>query len=247
MSAALHLRGVAATRGSQVVLHNVNLVVEEGAHLAVIGANGAGKTTLLRLLCGVLPCTIGTIELLQRDLSRISPGARANLIGYVPQLFQPTYSMPIEEFLALSYTEPRRSLFPDAQRTLATVQNTLEQCCLTHLRKRTVDSVSGGELRRILIASALVSAPRILLLDEPTAALDPRQKSDVVQLLEHLRSTRHLTIVHVTHDLEIIRGRVTAVCALKQGKIQKVGVPELLNDAEFLRELYDPEPQPEAR
>ncbi len=187
--------GVAALAGADIQ-------IAPGCMTGIVGPNGSGKSTLLRLLCGLLAPDSGTITLDGKALARIAPRSRAQILGYLPQAVQPAFSLTAFETVCLGrypYTGALGSLretdLDIARRCMADTQT-------SDLRDRDFSTLSGGERQRVLIAGSLAQEPNLLLLDEPTAALDLHHAREVFALMRRL-ADEGLGIAVVTHDLNL--------------------------------------------
>jgi zinc transport system ATP-binding protein len=195
--------------GGTKVLQDVSLSVHVGDFLAVLGPNGGGKTTLLRAILGLEQPTTGTVRVFGA-----SPGHFSGRVGYVPQRLFFDREFPISAWEVvlmgrLSKTKLMRR-YSRIDRQKAT--EALEIAGLTALKDRRIGALSGGELQRVLIARALAGEPELLLLDEPTASVDPDMKTTIYDLLDRLRKQH--TIVLVTHDTGTIGRHVTRIACL---------------------------------
>ena len=192
---------------------------QTGESWFLIGPNGAGKTSLLRLLAGLLAPTTGEVRHRGVALSALPRREVARRIAYVPQL-RPL-SVPLDvETVVLSGRFPYFGALqwsPNPADRDA-VAGALDRVGLTHLRRRRVDQLSGGERQSVYIAAALAQDSGILLLDEPTTHLDPEHQRDVVRLLERLRQDRRHTLLVATHDLTFAALIADSVLALSGGK-----------------------------
>ncbi len=179
------------------VLHGVDLVVEEGDFVAVVGPNGGGKTTLLKLVIGLLRPTRGTVKLVGRRASR-----KGVEIGYVPQQIDHNLSFPataLDVVIMGKHTPENRLFFKRSARDRQDGLQALEKMGIGEVADRKISDLSGGQRQRVLIARALVTEPELLVLDEPTASIDSRGQNDFYQLLQELN--KDLTILMVSHDL----------------------------------------------
>ncbi|NTW52917.1 MAG: ABC transporter ATP-binding protein [Chlorobiaceae bacterium] len=195
--------------GGMTVLQGLSISVYNGDFLAVLGPNGGGKTTLLRVILGLEKPTSGTVTVFGAP-----PGIASHRIGYVPQrlFFDREFPISAWEVVMMGRLSRRKLLqrYGRADREKAT--EALEITGVAGIRNRRIGALSGGELQRVLIARALASEPELLLLDEPTASVDPEMKSTIYDLLERLRE-RH-TIVLVTHDTGTIARHVSRIACL---------------------------------
>jgi len=205
---AIALRDVRFERDGQVVLDTVDLEIATGSFASVIGPNGGGKSTLMKLLLGLLEPTHGSVEILGR------PPARARrMIGYMPQHQQidPLFPITVDEVVRLGGLDSR-SLIGRIDRS--GVEDALVAVGCQHLRQKSFGSLSGGQRQLVLIARALVARPRILLLDEPTANLDPGVEESFYELLQRLRGD--MTILLVSHDVGLVSEQTEHVVCVNQ-------------------------------
>lgn len=198
------------------VLENVNLDVGEGSFLGVIGPNGGGKTTLLRLILGELRPTRGKVTVFGTPAHKL--GHRRNLIGYLPQRAEihPAFPASAVEVVVMGLFARiglgRRVGAWARQKAL----EMLERVGMADLADRPITALSGGQQQRVLIARALVSEPRLLLLDEPTAGVDTGGQESFFELLLTLRDELKLTVIMVTHDLVQIGHYADALACLNR-------------------------------
>ena len=195
--------------GGTKVLQGVSLSVYEGDFLAVLGPNGGGKTTLLKIILGLVKPTSGTVTVFGGP-----PGHAAGRIGYVPQsiFFDREFPISAWDVVMMGRLARKKLLqrYGSADRQKAA--EAIEITGLSGLRNRRIGALSGGELQRVLIARALAGEPELLLLDEPTASIDPEMKSTIYDLLDRLKE-RH-TIVLVTHDTGTIARHISRIACL---------------------------------
>lgn len=205
------LEDVSFDYGGPPVLEHVNLSVQRGDFLGVVGPNGGGKSTLLKLVLGLLEASAGRISVLGRK-----PVEARRLLGYVPQFatFPRHFPVSVEETVLLGRLGNTRPVlgYRKADREIA--RRTMAETEIGDLCARPIDSLSGGQVQRVLIARALASEPEILILDEPTSNIDMRAETDIFDLLKTL-STR-MTIVIVSHDIGFISQYVNLVACLNR-------------------------------
>ena len=183
----------------QLVLENINLTVEEKDFFAIIGPNGGGKSTLLKLILGLLQPTQGTIKVL-----RLPPQKSQDKLGYVPQNTNINTDFPIKviEVVLIGHVGSKRPLFGYGEDEIACAMGVLREVGMEQYAHEKIGSLSGGQRQRVMIARALCAHPRILILDEPTASIDPKGQKEIYELLRRLNE--HMTILVVSHDLSII-------------------------------------------
>ena len=210
------------------VFENVTFQVNEGEFLLLIGATGIGKSTALKLMNGLVPHHTGGI--LSGDISvdgistrSVKPGELAHLIGIVGQ--NPLHGFVtdiVEEEIAFAM----ESLAIDESAMRKRVEEVLDLLALTPLRRRSIATLSGGEQQRVAIASALVMAPKILLLDEPTSALDPIAAEEVLAILQRIVHDLGITVVIAEHRLERVIHYAERIIYIESDGCVKVGSPE---------------------
>lgn len=189
----IRLEGVNIQAG-QFSLLNVNLLVNTGEYLVLMGKTGCGKTTLVEAICGLRPIVSGRIVVGDFDVTRASPADRN--LGYVPQdlaLF-PTKTVRQHLQFALDLRNLTREVVNQRVAQLAS------ELSIEHLLERFPTGLSGGEAQRVALGRALSFRPPVLLLDEPLSALDDSTREELVGLLKTLRESRTVTVVHITHN-----------------------------------------------
>lgn len=223
MSALLSLRGVTADLGSRRALDDVSLTVGAGEIVAILGPNGAGKTSLMRAALGLIG-TKGEIALGDGDPRTLSARARALRAAYLPQRPQSIWPVEVEALVALGRFA--HGAAPDrlAVRDQAAVDAAIEACSLGPLRHRGMDQLSGGEKARAHLARVLAQQAPLLLLDEPTAGLDPAQALGVAEVL-HLHAAAGGGALFSTHDIAFAAGAAHRVVLMKSGRIIAQGPP----------------------
>jgi zinc transport system ATP-binding protein len=195
--------------GGMKVLQGLSLSVHEGDFLAVLGPNGGGKTTLLRVILGLEKPSSGTVTVFGEP-----PGHASNRIGYVPQrlFFDREFPISAWEVVMMGRLSSKKLMQRYDRDDRQKASEALDITGISALRNRRIGALSGGELQRVLIARALAGEPELLLLDEPTASVDPEMKTTIYDLLDKLREQH--TIVLVTHDTGTIGRHVSRIACL---------------------------------
>jgi iron complex transport system ATP-binding protein len=221
---AIEWRDVGVTLGGTRVVDGVSLEVPAGTWLSLIGPNGAGKTTLIRTLAGLVAHD-GEIHLQGRNGAGLSVRDRARTLAVVPQhpLIPP--GLPVFDYVLLGRAPHqgmrRSSSLQDRRRAYAVLQ----RLGLDDFASRRVDTLSGGERQRVVLARALVQDTGLLVLDEPTAALDVGHQLDVLELIADLRTERELTVVTTVHDLSVAGQFADRIAVLAGGRLVAAGAP----------------------
>ncbi|MBP2706867.1 ATP-binding cassette domain-containing protein [Microbispora sp. RL4-1S] len=226
MTPAVRCSGVRHAFGETVAVDGLDLEIEPGEVFGLLGPNGAGKTTTIRMITTLLPVPSGTIEVLGRDVARQRTAVR-RLIGYVPQQLSADGTLTGRENVALFarlYDLPRRT-------RAAQVTSVLEAVDLADVADRQAKTYSGGMVRRLELAQALVSAPRVLILDEPTVGLDPVAREGVWDRIEAVRSATGMTVLVTTHSMQEADEHCERVALMHRGRVRTVGSPAELKSA----------------
>jgi zinc transport system ATP-binding protein len=205
------MENVSFTYNGQPVLEDVDLAVPEGDFVAVIGPNGGGKTTLLKLLLGLVKPRSGRIRVLGAP-----PGEASQHIGYVRQDVHINRSFPITalEVVLMGKRDPRRRWARRGAEDRRDALEALERLEMAAFAGRRIGELSGGQRQRVFIARALVTRPRLLLLDEPTASIDTKGQADFFRMLEELN--REVTIMVVSHDLLVVSTYIKSVACVNK-------------------------------
>lgn len=230
--------GVSAAYDGAPVLQNVDLAIGPGEMLGVIGPNGSGKSTLLRVLSGALTPLCGRALLAGREVHRMRARERAKLVGMVSQETSLTFAFSVWDLVAMGRHAHLSLLSGLTAHDRDVVRWALERTDCLHLRQRLVTELSGGELQRVIIARALAQEPRALLLDEPTSQLDLNHQMEIGSLLRDLHSERGITIVWVSHDLNLAAEFCERIVMVADGGVIADGPPEQVITEELLERLY---------
>ena len=223
MTAAVSVRALDVTLDGTHVLRGVDLAASTGEWVNVIGPNGAGKTTLLRALLGLVPFD-GEI-----DISGLADqrrrAARARKLAYVPQTPVIPVGMLVADYVLLGRTPHRGVFAAETANDRRIAVEILERLDLGGFGERAVQSLSGGERQRAVLARALAQQADVLLLDEPTTALDLGHQQDVLELVDALRRERGLTVVATLHDLTLAARYGDRIAILAHGRVVETGPP----------------------
>ena len=224
-----------------VALRGVSLEVKRGEFIGIIGPNGAGKTTLLTLINGLGKLLQGQVHVLGHHLNGHNTNGLRKRIGYVAQIqnIDPRMPIKVREVVMIGRYGRLGLLHGPRSTDWGIVDQMLELVGMNHLAERPIGHLSGGEQQRVAIARCLAQEPEIFLLDEPTAALDWRSQSEIMELIRSIHDSQKLTTLLVTHDLNSVFHTCDRVVLMKEGKIWRVGKPEAILAEEILSQLYD--------
>jgi len=232
----LELRDVAFEYGNARVVDGVTLSVPRGALVCVIGPNGAGKTTLLRVAAGILPPRAGTVTVGGDDPRRVSRRQLARRLAFLPQDYHLVFPFTVAEVVLMGRYPHRPQLALESATDGALAEKAMQRCDVDRLAGRRFDELSGGERRRALLAQAFCQATDLILLDEPTASLDPAHALAVFRILDEERAARGAAALVVTHDLNLAARCSDRVVLIDGGRIAADGPPaEVLGSAAAAR------------
>ena len=237
MSAILRADGLHVRRGEHTMARGVSFDLPAGDALAVIGPNGSGKSSLLLGLRGLLPST-GGLHLDGVDPREVARAEVARHVAVVPQRNESAFPMRVEEMVRLGRAPHRRPWQGWSRADRELTRHWLDRLGLDPLRTRAVDSLSGGERRRVFIARALVQETPVLFLDEPFAGLDPAARGEILACLHDLRADGSRTLVLVLHDLLPVEELCTRVVGLRRGEVRIAGACGEVLDPAALEDLY---------
>ncbi len=235
----IEIRGLSFSYNQREVLSSIDLKIEEGEIVAIIGPNGSGKTTLLRCVNKVLKVKKGEIFIRGQSLNHFSLRKLSTLLGYVPQ--RETTSFPFTVFEIVLMGRRPYINWGVAEYDIEVVNETLHMLDLDGFSNRFFDELSGGERQRVLIARAFAQQPKVLLLDEPVNSLDLKHQLEVFDLIWDVGKKKGVSIIYAIHDLHTAARFSERVIMLKNGRIFADGAPEDVITAENIRKVYEVE------
>jgi iron complex transport system ATP-binding protein len=238
MTAAVATTGLGFAYGRQPVIEDLSLQIAQGDFFVIIGPNGSGKTTLLRLVLGSLAPRAGKIALFGRPLESYGRRELARHIALVPQGSAPVFPFRAEEIVRMGRAPHLGLIGFETATDRRQVARAIASVGLAPLAQRPLDRLSGGEQQRVWIARALCQQPRLLLLDEPTAALDMGYQLQIMRLLARLRREQGLTVVMVSHDVNLAAMFASRMLLLCSGRAVQIGTPQQVLRPEHIRAAY---------
>ena len=231
-------RSVHAGYGPREVLAGIDLDLASGSLAALVGPNGAGKSTLLRCLAGLIAPTTGSVAVDGRDLRRVDRAGIARLIAVVPQATETLFPFTVREIVALGRVARLGLLSLPRRDDVAAVDRAIDDLELGGLAARRVDTLSGGERQRTVLAMALAQEAPILLLDEPTAHLDPGHQRRALALIRRLVGERALVALAVLQDLNLAASLCDRVIVLDRGRVVADGPPSSVLRPSTVAEVF---------
>jgi ABC-type cobalamin/Fe3+-siderophores transport system ATPase subunit len=224
--------------GAPLALHGVNCQVATSQLVAVVGPNGSGKTTLLRALLGMVPLEQGVVLVEGRPVGQWPRRLLARTVGVVAQQEEALFPLRVADAVMMGRYAHLGALSSPGPRDRAAVERALKRCDITDLADRPVDSLSGGEWKRVRVARALAQEPQALVLDEPTASLDIRHEMELFELIRELVEGGLAGLV-ITHHLNLAARFAHRIILLSRGELVAEGAPAEVLNRETLTRTFE--------
>jgi len=234
----IELTGVSVALGGRDVVREIDATVEKGDWVGLIGRNGAGKTTILRAVCGLVGYR-GSVAVQGDEVSDLPRRELGRRIALVPQVPSTPVWMTVGEYVLLGRTPHLGALARESESDRVIVTRALQRLDLLPYAERPLGTLSGGERQRAVVARALAQEASIVILDEPTTALDIGHQQQALELLEDLRAEEQLTLVAAMHDLTLAAQYVDRMVLVRDGRIVADGTPADVLTEEGITEHYD--------
>lgn len=239
MPAILRMESVCFQYPGREVFHGLTFGLEEGEVLGLIGPNSSGKTTLLKLMDGLLNPRRGKVFLEGKDLRKVPRREVARKIAVVPQEMEAPFSFTAGEIVLMGRAPYMGRFGWEKQRDLKIAREGMALTDIAHLEKRPFAELSQGEKQRVLIARALAQEPRVMLLDEPTSHLDINHQVEINGLIRSLNVEKNLTVMNISHDLNLAAEYSHRIVLLSSGSIYAMGTPSMVITEENIRRVYE--------
>jgi iron complex transport system ATP-binding protein len=233
----IELRDLTVRFGGHEAVRHASFAAEPGEWVVLIGPNGAGKTSVLRAMCGLLQFD-GEILVDGRDVRSLSRRELARIVAFVPQAPETPHELTVAEYVLLGRTPHIGYFAAEGSADRRAAASALDRLELSPFAERALGSLSGGELQRVVLARALAQEAPILLLDEPTTALDLGRQQQALELIDSLR-TDGLTVVSTMHDLTLAGQYAARLLLLDRGVVVAEGTPEEVLSVANLSAHYD--------
>jgi len=225
---AVEINHLSIKFNEQLILNDINFSIEEKDFMAIIGPNGGGKTTLLKVILGILTPDEGKVKVFGKD-----PKKSKDLMGYLPQRLDFDHDFPINVFETVLMGRYHGLLKKYSNQDHKAVTQALKDVEMDELKDRQISKLSGGQMQRVFIARAIVRDPKLLIMDEPMASIDPEMQHSFYELMSRLKNK--MAIVLVSHDVGAVSTHVDKIACLNQ-KLYYHGPVE--DSAEGLEEVY---------
>lgn len=226
MTSAVVVKNLFLEYRHEQVLRDLSFTISAGEFFIIIGPNGAGKTSLLKIFSRMVLPTSGSVDVMGKPLADYKRKSLSRKVAVVPQSEAFDFPFTVAETVLMGRSPHLSLLALERTEDLEIAHQAMEFTGTAHLAHRRLDQLSGGERQRVIIARAICQQPEIILLDEPTTALDPAHQLKVMDLMERFRREFGTTIIMVSHDLNLAAMYADRLLLLKEGKIQQEGKPE---------------------
>jgi zinc transport system ATP-binding protein len=245
MSPILKVEGLNVYQGSYLAVRDVTFELLAGTDTAIVGPNGAGKSTLVKAILNLIPHSSGQIEIFGRPMTKL--GKLRHRLGYMPQnfIFDRSFPISVGELVGLGWENPNKKqnlFFPlwrkDRQKSAA-IGEAMRRTDVYHLKDKAIGTLSGGQLKRVLLAYCLVTPRQLLILDEAFAGVDVQGITDFYALLNELRHEEGWTVLQVSHDIDMVSHHCDRVLCLNQ-TVVCTGKPEIALSPQNLLATYGP-------
>ncbi len=234
----LEVRDISVKYGDRAVLGNVTLDLPDGEVIGLVGANGAGKTTLIKALNGTLPAAKGEINLDGRSIAEMSRREIAQNIAVVAQENETRFPVTVLEFVLSGRFVHGNAFGWETADDLEFAEKALADCDLSSYETRLMNHLSGGERQRVVLARALATGAKILLLDEPTANLDLAHQAMMFRLVRERCKNDCCSAIVITHDLNLAAEFANEIIMLSDGRIAAKGTPQKVLSAENVKDIF---------
>jgi len=238
MSTALSISNLTHSYGNRITLEDLSFSVRKGEFFIIIGPNGSGKTTLMKVSAGIEKYQKGRIDIFDKSDRRYSRKELARVVAYVPQTFPVDFPFTVKEVVMMGRSPHLGMLGFERDHDQKITEAAMTFTQIDGLAERKMDRISGGERQRAIIARAICQEPRIILLDEPTASLDLAHQIRIMDLMERLKEEKGVTVIMVSHDVNLAALYADTLLILKEGLSVGMGPPREVLTFENLEKAY---------
>lgn len=230
----LRLQHVSFEIDQQIILQNISLAIQQGKFIGIIGPNGSGKSTMLKIMYRHFKNTAGVVTLHEQEIWNIAPKKLAQQMSVVSQESPVLFDFTVRDLVLMGRTPYKKWLSTDSAEDYRIVEESMTLADVTHLANRTLQQLSGGEKKRVMLARALAQQANILILDEPTNHLDIEHQLQLMDLVKDLP----ITIIAALHDLNLAAAYCDELIVMQQGQIYRQGPPEDVLTAQHLETVF---------
>jgi len=239
MNTAISIKNISYSYDNSIVLKDLSFDIKKGDFFIIIGPNGSGKTTLMKIFAGIIKNRTGQLKIFNKFIKSYPKKSLAKIIAFVPQMIPLNFPFTVIELVLMGRSPYLGILGFAQQKDMDIAMKAISFAGVEHLINRKINELSGGECQRVFIAKAICQEPEIILLDEPTASLDLAHQIKTMDLMEKLQEEKGLTVVMVSHDINLAAMYGTSLLLLKNGGIVNIGAPEDVLTFKTLEGAYE--------
>ncbi|MBT3184454.1 MAG: ABC transporter ATP-binding protein [Nitrospina sp.] len=236
--ALMKLENISFAYETLPVLKDISLSTREQDFIGLIGPNGSGKSTLLKIMGAILKPDSGSIQFKESSLPKINKKLFAQSVSWIPQDHPMVFPFKVSEIVLMGRHPYLSPLSFESEEDFEISQRAMETTMTSQFADRYFNEISGGEKQRVMIASALAQDPEMMLLDEPTAALDLKYQIQILSILKNLNARHKMTLVMAMHDLNLASSFCNRLILLDEGQIVRDGTPEQVLKKDILEQVY---------
>jgi iron complex transport system ATP-binding protein len=238
MNTAINVKNLSHSFGDDLILKNISFQVPTKDFFIVIGPNGSGKTTLMKVMSGILKPQQGRLEILNLTIDQYQRKALARTIAFVPQMLSVDFPFTVFEMVLMGRSPYLGILGLEEEKDMEIARQAIAFTGMENLAHRKLDQLSGGEQQRVFIARAICQEPDVILLDEPTASLDLAYQVRIMDLMERLKNEKGITVVMVSHDVNLAAMYADHLLLLHDGQVLCQGLPDEVLNYKTLEKAY---------
>ena len=236
--ALMRLEDISFAYETTPVLRDLSISIREQDFIGLIGPNGSGKSTLLKIMGAILKPDSGSIQFKESSLPKINKKLFAQSVSWIPQDHPMVFPFKVSEIVLMGRHPYLSPLSFESEEDFEISRSAMEITMTSQFADRYFNEISGGEKQRVMIASALAQNPEMMLLDEPTAALDLKYQIQILSILKNLNAGNKMTLIMAMHDLNLASSFCNRLILLNEGKIVRDGTPEQVLEKNILEQVY---------
>ena len=237
-SGFMKLENISFSYETSPVIKDFSVEIQEQDFIGLIGPNGSGKSTLLKVMGGILEPDTGSVQFKESPITRINKKLFAQSVSWIPQDHPMVFPFKVSEIVLMGRHPYLSPLSFESSEDFEICRRAMETTMTSQFADRYFNEISGGEKQRVMIASALAQNPEMMLLDEPTAALDLKYQVQILKILKDLNTDHKMTLILAMHDLNLASKFCNRLILLDEGKIIRDGSPEQVLEKDILEQVY---------
>jgi len=237
-SGLMKLENISFSYETSPVIKDLSVEIQGQDFIGLIGPNGSGKSTLLKVMGGILEPDTGSVQFKESPITRINKKLFAQSVSWIPQDHPMVFPFKVSEIVLMGRHPYLSPLSFESSEDFEICRRAMETTMTSQFGDRYFNEISGGEKQRVMIASALAQNPEMMLLDEPTAALDLKYQVQILKILKDLNTEHKMTLILAMHDLNLASKFCNRLILLDEGKIIRDGSPEQVLEKDILEQVY---------